>query len=392
VSRRRILLSVGDDSGDLHAANLMRAMRQLDPELVFVGFGMSRMVEAGLEPLEPPEPAGSALWLHNLARLGRYRRRLRLCVDYMEREGVDLVLPVDFGGFNLCLCREASARGVPVFYYIPPQVWAHGRYRLKKLRKWVSRAALIYPFEAQLYRRYGVEAEYVGHPLFDELQRNGPSESVVGRLRQRFGRRLVGVFPGSRRQEIRAHVPLVLKALEIIRRAEPDAAFAVVCPARLAGLIERPLAEAGLDAPVLEGVKPAELARASRVCMAKSGTVTLEIASQGTPVVIFYRVSALVAFLARGVAHTNYMGIVNCLAGRPVCPERAMVHPEPNWLAERTLRLLQQDELNERCRAELSAVLRDFARPGASARAAHSALELLEGSARRRAQRRSPGV
>ena len=157
-----VFLSVGDASGDLHAAHLMRAMRELEPDVRFTGFGMGRMAAAGLEPLAAEDAGDSAMWLHNLLRLGRYRRRLAACARHLDGGDVSLVVPVDFGGFNLCLCRAAFRRGIPVFYYIPPQVWAHGRYRLKKLRKWTTRCGLIYPFESGLYRRWGVEAEYVG--------------------------------------------------------------------------------------------------------------------------------------------------------------------------------------------------------------------------------------
>jgi lipid-A-disaccharide synthase len=289
---------------------------------------------------------------------------------------VSLVVPVDFGGFNICLCREAARRGVPVFYYIPPQVWAHGRYRLKKLRKWTTRCGLIYPFEAPLYRRWGVEAEYVGHPLFDEIEQSPPSEEAVAELKDRFGANLIGVFPGSRRQEVRAHVPMLIEACRRIRRTVADARFALLCPAEVGGLVADLLPEeAGLD--LIEGVTPVELARASRLCIAKSGTVTLEIASQGTPTVVFYRAMAFAAFMGYGLADTPYMCTVNVLAGRMICPERLMVRPRPDWLAEQALRPLGDPTAHEGCRADIARALRGFDRPGASVRAARSALSLV---------------
>jgi lipid-A-disaccharide synthase len=375
---REIFFSVGDDSGDLHAANLMEAMRKLEPALRFSGIGMDRMARAGLEPLQAAGAGGSAMWLHNLLRLGDYRRRLALCAERFQRRPPDLVVPVDFGGFNLCLCRAAAARGIPVFYYIPPQVWAHGRYRLKKLRKWTTRCGLIYPFELDLYRRHGVEAEYVGHPLFDELERHPPGPEAIRRLRDRFGPDLVGLFPGSRRQEVRAHFPLMLEACRRIRREVPAAAFAVLCAPPMRALAEELLAGAGDGVAVLlEDVRPAELAAASRLCIAKSGTITLEIASQGTPMVVVYRATPLVAFLGNGLSDTPYMGLVNVLAGREVCPERPMWRDEPEWLAGQALRLLRDARSEEACRRGIAEALSEVARPGASARAARSALELI---------------
>lgn len=382
MPHRRVLFSVGDDSGDLHAANLMRAMRRLEPEVRFAGFGMERMAEAGLEPLAAggrAEGGGadSAMWLHNVLRAGQFRRRLVCCRDYLDSRPPDLVVPVDFGGFNLFLCREAARRRIPVFYYIPPQVWAHGRYRLKKLRKWVTRCGLIYPFEEALYRRYGVPAEYVGHPLFDELKRSPPSARTVEALRGRFGDCLVGVFPGSRRQEVAAHLPVVLKSCRDIRRAVPHASFALLGGPKVGAFLRELLGAGGSGLELLEGVTPAELAKASRLCITKSGTVTLEIASQGTPMVIFYRASPLVIFLAHGLADTPYMGLINNLAGRVVCPEKHMVRPCAGWVAEQAVRLLTDRGAYENCRQAIGRALAGFAEPGASARAAHSALSLI---------------
>ena len=377
MAHKRILLSVGDDSGDLHAANLMRAMRELEPGVRFAGFGMAHMAGEGLEPLGEESSQGSAMWLHNLLRLGHFRRRLALCRDYLDRQRVDLVVPVDFGGFNLYLCREAAARGIPVFYYIPPQVWAHGRYRLKKLKKWVTRAGLIYPFEPELYRRHGVEAEYVGHPLFDELERSPPSERVVEGLRRRFGQHLIGIFPGSRRQEVRAHMPVLLETCRRMREAVPQASFALRCTANTRDVAEDLVRRDGAGMEVLdERVQPAELARASRACITKSGTITLEIAGQGTPMVILYRASPLVIFLGYGLSHVPFVGLVNVLAGRMICPERAMVRADSGWVTEQALRLLQDADAYQACRRAILDVLDGFAEPGASARAARSALEL----------------
>jgi len=377
MPQRRILFSVGDDSGDLHAANLMRAMRETEPGVRFAGFGMARMAEAGLESLGADDTQDGAMWLRNIARLGRFRRRLALCRRFLDAERPDLVVPVDFGGFNLCLCKAASGRGIPVFYYIPPQVWAHGRYRLKKLRKWVTRAGLIYPFETDLYRRYGVEAQYVGHPLFDELARNPPSERVVGELGRRFGRNLIGIFPGSRRQEVTAHLPEVIRSCRLIRSAVPDAAFGLLAGPQVSDLVAGAVESGGADLEVLEGVRPVELARASRLCITKSGTITLELASQGTPMVIFYRVSPLLAFLAYGLSETPYIGLVNVLAGRVICPEKATSRPCADWIAEQALELLQNPGAYEACRRAVSEAMSGFAEPGASARAARSALDLL---------------
>ncbi|MHC5034755.1 MAG: lipid-A-disaccharide synthase [Planctomycetota bacterium] len=377
MAGKRIFLSVGDDSGDLHGASLMRAIRELDPDAGFTGFGMARMAEAGLELLESDGAQDSAMWLHNVLRIGRFRRRLALCRAHFQSQPPDLVVPVDFGGFNLYVCREAARLGIPVFYYIPPQVWAHGRYRLKKLRKWVTRAGLIYPFEPWLYRRYGVDAEYVGHPFFDQLESCPPSEQVVSDLKARFGDCLIGVFPGSRRQEVRANLPIIMESCRQIRVAVPEATFALRCMSRMRPLVDELLEGASGDIAVLDEVRPTELARASRICITKSGTIALEIASQRTPMVIFYRLSGVVAFVGWGLSHTPYLGLINVLAGREICPELPMSRDDPGWVTRHALRLLQDHEAYAVCKEAIGEALAGFAEPGASARAARSALELV---------------
>ncbi len=373
----RIMLSAGDDSGDLHAANLMRAIRALAPQAEFIGLGMERMAREGMEPLGDAGEPDSAMWLHNVLRMGRFGRRLALCRRALDERRPELVVPVDFGGFNLYLCRAAAARGVPVFYYIPPQVWAHGRYRAKKLRKWTDRVGFIYPFERGLYRRYGVEAEYVGHPLFDELERHPPSPQVVEALRERFGANLIAVFPGSRRQEVRATMPVITAACRRLARRVPDAAFAVLAGPKVREAAAELLGDGPPGMELVEDARPVELARAARLCLTKSGTITLEIAAQGTPMVIFYRVSPLVGFLAYGLCDVPYFGLINLLAGRIVCPEKGMTAPEPAWVARSALGLMEDADAYEECRAAMRRALEGFAEPGASERAARSALEMI---------------
>ncbi len=373
-----MFFSVGDDSGDLHASNLMRAIRALDSDVSFVGLGMRRMLAAGLEPLAEEDARGSALALHYVWRIGQFRRRFELCRRLFRERRPDLVVLVDFGGFNLYLARAATAAGIPVLYYILPQVWAHGRYRLKKIRKWVTRALVVYPFEPALYRSYGVEAQYVGHPLFDELEQAPPSEDKVNELRASLGQQVVGLFPGSRRQEVQTNLPVMLKSAARIRQELPQVRFATVCPEKVRPLV-RGILQGGGPEVALPGVRPVELARASVLCVAKPGTITLEIASQLTPMIVFYRLSGVLYFLLQGILQTPYLSIVNKLADRVICPEKLMWKPEPNWVAGRALKLLADREQYERCRRDLRALMEGFARPGASGRAARVAVDMARG-------------
>jgi lipid-A-disaccharide synthase len=379
-----ILISVGDDSGDLHASHLMRAIRRRRPGVRFVGHGMERMLAEGLELLTSDE-MHSAMWLHNILRMGRYYGRLCRMTDYMDSEGVDLVLPIDFGGFNLYLSRRATDRGLPVFYYIPPQVWAHGRYRLKKLRKWITHAGLIYPFEPPLYDDYGVDATFVGHPLFDELQANPPRPEVVEALRNRFGPKLVGVFPGSREHEVRAHMGLVDRACRLVRDSVPEARFAMLATERLHELASE-LLPAGCPVEPLRDVSPIELARASAACLSKSGTVTLELATEFVPTVVFYQVPAFGRFHFLGLTKIRHVSVVNNVIDELVYPERLVLKSDAPWMARHLVRFLTDQDAAARCRRRVHRAIDAFGGPGATDRAADAVLKLLDGSALRKSQ------
>ena len=376
MARRTVFLSVGDESGDVHASNLMRAMRALAPDVGFLGLGMDRMKAEGMEPLLQQNDRGGAMWLHNVLRVGEWGRRLARCRGAFRSRRPSLVVLIDFGGFNIHLARTAAEAGIPVLYYILPQLWAHGLYRIKKIKKWVTKSLVIYPFEPPLYRPYGLEAQYVGHPLFDELARRPPDERRVAEIRRSVAERIVALFPGSRRQEVCSNLPLMLQSCARIRRVLPDVGFASVCPEPMRPTIQRILPGSGFEVAFPQA-QPAELARAAELCITKSGTVTLEIASQCCPMVIFYRLSPMLYFLAKGVSTTPYMGLVNILAGRRICPELPAWRPGVTWLTQRSLELLQDPALRERHRQAIKSVMDSFVWTGASARAAAIAVEML---------------
>ena len=373
--RTEIFLSAGDESGDLHAANLMRAIRELNPHVGFTGIGLRRMRAGGLDLVEPEAEQDGAMWIHNLLRFGRFRRLLARCRRHFRERRPRLVVLVDFGGFNLYLAKAATTLDIPVLYYITPQVWAHGAHRTKKLRKWVSKLAVIYPFEPGFYRARGVDAEYVGHPLFDEIAAHPPDEAIVQGLRQSLGNRLVALFPGSRSQEVVRHVPIMAQACRQLAAQAPDAAFAMVCPPNVHGLA-RQLVRTSPVPIALPDARPIELASAARLCITKPGTITLEIASQLRPMVIFYKITPFPYFVARGLQDVPFVALVNCLAGRQVCPERLMWRSEPSWVAERALEFLTRPQVYQECEEDLRAIMDGLARPGASARTAQIALDL----------------
>ncbi len=377
MSSIEIFLSAGDESGDLHASNLMGEIKSMEQNVRFAGVGRSRMKKMGLRSVRRESEMDGAMWLHNLLRLGQFRQLLTNCRHYLKTERPDLVVLVDFGGFNLYVARAATELGLPVLYYIPPQVWAHGAHRAKKLKKWVNRVAVIYPFEVDFYRERSMKVNYVGHPLFDEIERHPPRQEIVEHIIGERRSPLIGLFPGSRAQEVRANLGIAMDACVSIKKAFPEASFAAVCPEDVRDLAADRAQEGPIDVDLLD-VSALELAQAASLCITKSGTITLEIASQETPMLIFYRVNPVSWFLASGLKDTPYIGLVNTLAGRMVCPEKLMCRDDSEWLGRQALRMLQDSERYERCRQSIAEVMDGFAEPGASHRAARIALDMIQ--------------
>lgn len=355
----------------------MKVLRGRYPDIAFTGVGLSRMSAQGLQPVHDEESPDGSMWLHNLLKLRYFRRLLGSCRAYLQSTPPDLVILVDYGGFNMYVARAASEAGVPVLYYIPPQVWAHGGHRAKKLQKWVDRLAVIYPFEQEFYRDRGIEADYVGHPLFDELDENPPRDQKVEELRSEDRCKIVGLFPGSRAQEVRRHLPVALDACVRIADRWPGARFPVVCPPGVEELAREMTADREALRIEFADASPSEVARAASLCLTKSGTVTLELASQECPMVIFYRVSPFSYFIASGLRTSDHIGLVNELAGRTVCSERLMWRKNSAWLAEEALELGSDPARYEECRKSLQGVMEDFARPGASENAADIVTDMI---------------
>jgi len=355
----------------------MEAVREQFPDVSFTGVGLSRMSGQGLERVHDEASPDGSMWLHNVLKLRYFRRLLQRCRSYLQSTPPDLVVLVDYGGFNMYLAHAASQAGVPVLYYIPPQVWAHGGHRAKKLRKWVDRLAVIYPFEEEFYRSRGVAADYVGHPLFDELEENPSRDKKVQELRNEDRCKIVGLFPGSREQEVRRHLPVALDACVRIADRWPGVRFPVVCPEGVEDLAHELTADREALRIEFPDASPAEVASASSMCLTKSGTVTLELASQECPMIIFYRVSAFSYFIASGLRTSDHIGLVNSLAGRTVCRERLMWRKNSRWLAEQALELGSDPERYEGCKQSLHELMEDFAQPGASSNAADIVADMI---------------
>lgn len=373
----RIVIVAGEASGDLHGAGLVEALRRYAPALEFSGMGGARLRTAGVRLLadagETAVVGVSELWEKRRA----LRSALRALRGHLAEATPALLVCIDFPDFNLLLARTARRLGIPVCYFISPQVWAWRRGRLRTIRRLVRKMLVLFPFEETLYREVGVDVTFVGHPLLDALASVPSREACRRRLGIADGATVVGLLPGSRTAEIRRHGSLLLGAAARIRAEEPGVAvFLGLSDTADSAAVEAAAARLGVPARVIQG-RTHEVMRAADFVLAVSGTVTLEAAILGTPMLITYRLGPLSAWLARRLIRVSFVGLPNLVAERSIVPELLQHDAAPGRLAATALEVLRSPARQERMRAALADVRRRLGEPGALDRAAREIVRLL---------------
>jgi lipid-A-disaccharide synthase len=384
----RIFFSVGEPSGDLHGANLIRALQARRPDVECVGYGGPLMARAGCR-LHADLTALAVMWfLRVLVNLHKFLHLASRADRYFRHERPDAVVLIDYPGFNWWIARRAKAHGIPVFYYVPPQIWGWASHRVGKMRRFVDHILCSLPFETAWYERRGCRATFVGHPFFDEVRRQPVDAAFLAEMRDAPGP-LVTLLPGSRTQEVEANLPWFLNAVKAVRRRLPGARFAVASfKPHQAERARRMVAAAGLDVPVYLGRTP-ELIRAADACLACSGSVSLELLHHGKPTVIGYRISRFAYRVQDLFRNAPYITLVNLLstgriqrdrrteAANPPAADPRVLFPE--YLSDRDCSAEAAEHLvgwltdSASRDATVSALARlrdDVGRPGASERAA----------------------
>lgn len=365
---KRIFFVAGESSGDIHGANLIRALAHLAPELRCEGLGGHHMAEAGMELHYDLAEHAIMGFTEILKSLGMIRRLFHETVARLDETPPDALVLIDYPGFNLRLAHEACKRHIPVVYYISPQVWAWKRRRIHTIARLVRKMLVILPFEAALYEEAGVDCTYVGHPLLDHI----PSVNVTGSLRDRF---VIGLLPGSRRQEIERLLPVMLEVAHDIRRRHPEAVFVVPC---VDAERETQIRAIAGDFPLQTLVgKTYEVLDAARFCMVASGTATVETALFGVPFIILYKVTTPTYWIARALVRVDHIGMVNILANKRIVPEFVQHEATRARMAPTVLELIDDTPARRRMLDDLAAVRATLGGSGASQRAATEILKVL---------------
>jgi lipid-A-disaccharide synthase len=325
----RIFFSVGEPSGDLHGANLIRALRERHPEWEFVGYGGPKMADAGCR-LHADLTQFAVMWLAQaLLNYHKFRRLVAQAEDYFcSAERPDAVILIDYPGFNWHIAKKAKASGIPVIYYGTPQLWAWAGWRVKKMRRYVDHVLCKLPFEEKWFKDRGCQATYVGHPYFDELESRELDRTFIDRLRT-DSRPLVTILPGSRTQEVKSNLAAFLRAAKLIRKEVPNARFAVASfKESQRQLAQEIIDKSGVYAELYIAKTP-ELIHAARCCLACSGSVSLELLYHTKPTAILYQISRFAMFVQRFLRKVRYITLVNLLTVKDPFADSSAGHYHP---------------------------------------------------------------
>ncbi len=379
---RRVLLVAGEASGDLHGADLVRELRQMVPGLQVRGIGGENLRRAGMQTIvdcASMATMGLVETLGQLRRLGAAYRKMRRC---LRDEPPDLVLLIDFPEFNLALAGAARKFGIPVLYFVSPQVWAWRRGRVRKIARRASRLAVVFPFEVACYDGTGAKVDFVGHPLIDRARPTRPREETLRLHGLDPGRETVVLMPGSRPKELALLLPPLLEAARRLA-AERRCQFALcLAPTFAAEAVAARLERAGVDIALVCGDNYNVLA-ASEIALVASGTAALEAALIGTPMVIVYRLSWVTYLLARLLVRVPFIGMPNIIAGEKVVPELVQRGATGARIAGEALSILGDEKRKRSIEASLARVREKLGEGGAARRAAAIAAQMLSEGAKR---------
>jgi lipid-A-disaccharide synthase len=372
----RVMISCGEPSGDLYAGALASEILKLEPDATITGFGSDRLRAAGASLVGDFKGLSVTGLTEAVRVIPRSWQNYRALVRAADALRPDVFVPIDFPDFNFFPARALHKRGVPVVYYISPQLWAWRRGRLKTMKRVADRVLVIFPFEAPFYEAEGVPVTFVGHPL---LELSPPPIDRASFMRSHAldpARPLVALLPGSRRNELRALLPDLVRTAAIVAARVPEAQFIVARAPHLDEELLAPLADwpAGVARPVVVEGQTDEVLSSADVAVLASGTVTVQAALHGCPMVIVYRVGPLTYTLGKPLLHVDTYGMVNLVAGSRVVPELIQDAFTPEAAAAEALKVLLDPRHAAKVRADLAAVRGKLGMAGASRRAAEAVI------------------
>ena len=363
----KLAIIAGEASGDLHAAEVLRELKRLDPNIETFGIGGDLLAAEGMRLVHHAREMGIVGFFNVLRHLRMFRRIYEETAAEVARERPDVVLLVDYPGFNLRMARRCKELGLRVVYYISPQLWAWRRGRVKQVAKYVDRMIVIFPFEETFYREHDIETDYVGHPLIEEI-------GHIQRPSKRDETLRIALLPGSRKAEVASLLPAMIDAVEILARERSVDAYVVQAPTIPRQLLDEYVAGRNVHVVAHDHGEPVA---AADVALSSSGTATLECAVLGTPVIVMYRLSFANYWLGRMVVTIPHFALINIVAGKKIVPELIQSDVNGPHIAGEMRRLLEPANY-ARVVEELAAVRSKLGDAGAARRAAEAIMKVVK--------------
>ncbi len=375
------MIMSGEASGDLHGANLAREIRKRDNDITIYGVGSRRMKEAGVHMLADASEisvVGITEVLTHIRPIYRVFARLR---QFLKNERPQLLVLIDFPDFNIKLGKAARKLGIPVLYYISPQVWVWRKGRIKTIAGLVKAMIVVFPFEVPLYKAVGVDVRFVGHPLADIVQSDLNQEEARRALGLDANRRTIALLPGSRKGEIANLLPDMLGAALLLLSRHPDLQFVLpVAPTLDRNFVQAYIEHSRVPVQSVDG-RVYDVLRASDAAIVTSGTATLETGLMAVPMVIIYRISAVTYYLlTKLVSGVKHVGLVNIVSNRRVVPELIQNDVTPEKIAEHISDLLDQPVRHREVKDGLLKLRSLLGEGGASSKAADVVMEFIQGA------------
>jgi lipid-A-disaccharide synthase len=377
MKSKKILLVAGEVSGDLHGSHLVEAIQRIEPEVQFSGVGGEGLERRGVKLLYPAHSLSVVGITEVFVKLRTILKALRGLKRSLQREKPDLVILIDFPEFNLRLAKIAHRRGIPILYYISPQVWAWRPKRIRLIAQLVRKMVVLFPFEVPLYEAAGVDVEWVGHPLLDIVKPTLPKEKAY----QQFGldpkQRTIGLLPGSRSHEVEKLLPPLLASAHLLQKEIPDLQFVIpLAPGIPKTILSSRMKNISVPVKVVEGFTY-DVMNLSDLLITASGTATLEGAILGKPMIIIYKVSFPSYWIGRALIRVDHIGLVNLVAEKEIAPELIQKDVHPQRIADEALRILRDPILSRKMSESMGEVCQKLGKPGAAQRAARIVTSLL---------------
>jgi lipid-A-disaccharide synthase len=373
-------LVAGEVSGDLHGSHLVEAIQRIDPEVHFFGVGGEGLEKRGMKILYRSQSLSVVGITEVVFKLRSILKALSGLKKSLDQEKPDLVILIDFPDFNLRLAKIVHRRGIPILYYISPQVWAWRSKRIKLIARLVKKMIVLFPFEVPLYEAEGVDVEWVGHPLLDIVKPTLPKEKAFQIFGLDPGRRTIGLLPGSRIHEVQRLLPPLLASAHLLQNEIPDLQFIIpLAPGFSKTILSSWMKNISIPVNVVEGFTY-DVMNLSELLITASGTATLEGAILGKPMIIIYKVSLPSYWIGRAMVRVDHIGLVNLVAEREIAPELIQKDVNPQRIVEEAFRILRDPLVSRKMTESMGGVRQKLGEPGAAERAARIVTSFLHGA------------